>query len=110
VDRTTYHDSPLAGIDSENLRVLRSFCLTRVVPENRADTLVKELLKHHLLDIAAVVYRKGSGESIKERALLFVDKLVRLLISVQNRCSERHGCHGHATMGETQLSTLRPGI
>jgi hypothetical protein len=106
MDRTTYHDGPLAGIDSENLRVLCSFCLTRVMPENRVDTLVKELLKHHLLDIAAVVYRKGSEESIKARAPLFVNKLVCLLISVQNCCSEWHGCHGHATMGETQLSTL----
>lgn len=66
----------------ENLKPLCSFCLNGIVPRNKIDVLVKELLKYRLLDIVALVLGKADEISTKGKGTIpFVDKLVRLLYS-----------------------------
>ena len=49
------------------------------MPENKTDTLVKELLKYRLLDIVALVNGTASERKTRERETVpFVDRLVRL--------------------------------
>ena len=65
----------------EKLNILHSFCLTGTVPENKTNTLVKELVKYRPLDIVALVNGTASERKMKERGRLpLVNKLVHISI------------------------------
>ena len=63
------------------MSLLQTFCLTGVMPAKEDETVVKELLKYRLLDIAAFVYGVGSEcSTVVERGKVpLVDKMVCFL-------------------------------
>jgi hypothetical protein len=61
-------------------KVLQNFCLAGIVPLNEVNTLVKELLKYWLLDIAVFIYGMASECHTNERGIVpFINKMVGFL-------------------------------
>jgi hypothetical protein len=79
----------------ESLKLINSSCLTSDVPQNKMDTVVKELLKYRLLDVAALIYDKAPNIStIGKGPIPFVEKLVRLFTFSNHYCFEMHTGQG----------------